>query len=63
VAQLPLKTELRTRPATSKRDAINAIKRMVSTFLLTLASLPQRVMAYFKYEHVTYASTEAVYCV
>src|SRR4051812_11330162 len=44
-----LKTELRTRPATSERDVL---KRMASSFLDSLASLPQRVMGYFKHEHV-----------
>jgi hypothetical protein len=55
-----LKTELRTRPATAERDAL---KRLASRFLHTLASLPQRVMGYFRHEHVAYASAEYSYCV
>jgi transposase len=55
-----LKTELRTRPATAERDAL---KRMACDFMHTLASLPQRVMGYFRHEHVAYASAEASYCV
>jgi len=54
-----LKTELRTRPATRDRDAL---KRMACDFLHSLASLPQRVMSYFRHEYVAYASTEAMYC-
>ena len=55
-----LKTKLRTRPATRERDAL---KRMASSFLHTLASLPQRVTGYFRHEYVAYASAKASNCV
>jgi transposase len=55
-----LKTELRTRPASSDRDMLKSIAR---SFLQTLSSLPQRIMSYFNHEHVAYASASAMYCV
>ena len=55
-----LKTELRTRPAARERDTLRAIAQR---FMLTLASTPQRIMNYFDNQHITYASSNAVYCV
>lgn len=55
-----LKTELRTRPASSQRDTLKAIAQR---FMLTLASTPQRIINYFNNQHIAYASSNAVYCV
>ena len=55
-----LKTELRTRPAARERDTLKSIAQR---FMQTLASMPQRVMNYFRNQHIAYASANAMYCV
>jgi transposase len=54
-----LKTELRTRPATSDRDALKCIARR---FMEHLSSMPQRLMNYFGNQHVAYACSHRRYC-
>ena len=55
-----LKIELRTRPATRDRDTL---KTMAQHSMHTLASMPQRIMNYFRNQHIAYASANVMYCV